>query len=138
MLIKLIFMGIIGLASGFAIAGGTFAFITWLGIINRLAAKTKTASYILIYEDMVVLGAGIGNILYLFKPTIPLGLGGLILYGLFSGIFTGCLAVALAEVIQTFPVFAKRAKIKIGIPYILSSLAIGKGIGTLIQAFFRR
>lgn len=136
MLIKLIFMGIIGLASGFAIAGGTFAFITWLGLINRLASKTKTASHILLYEDMVVLGAGVGNILYLYEPTIPLGLGGLIVYGLFSGIFTGCLAVALAEIIQTFPVFAKRAKIRTGTPYILLSLAIGKGIGTLIQAFF--
>lgn len=131
-------MAIIGLAAGIAIAGGTFAFITWLGIITRLASKTKTASHILLYEDMVVLGAGIGNILYLYEPTIALGLAGLIFYGLFSGIFTGCLAVALAEVIQTFPIFAKRAKIRIGTPYILLALAIGKSIGTLIQAFFRR
>lgn len=138
MLIKLIFMGIIGLASGFAIAGGTFAFITWLGLITRLATKTKTASNILIYEDMVVLGAGIGNIMHLYEFTIPLGLAGITMYGLFSGIFTGCLAVALAEVIQTFPIFMSRAKIKIGAPYILLSLALGKGIGTLIQFFFGR
>lgn len=136
MLIKLIFMGIIGLASGIAIAGGTFAFITWLGLVTRFATKTQTASHILLYEDMVVLGAGIGNVLYLYEPTILLGLCGLIAYGLFSGIFTGCLSVALAEVIQTFPIFTKRAKIKKGTLYILLALAIGKGIGTLIQAYF--
>ena len=136
MLIKLILMCIIGLASGIAIAGGIFAFITWLGLVTRFATRTQTASHILLYEDMVVLGAGIGNVLYLYEPTLLLGLSGLIAYGLFSGIFTGCLAVALAEVIQTFPVFARRANIRKGTPYILLALAIGKGIGTLIQVFF--
>ena len=138
MLIKLIVMGIIGLASGIVIAGGTFAFITWIGLVTRLATRTQTASHVLLYEDMVVLGAGIGNVLYLYEPTLLLGLSGLIAYGLFSGIFIGCLAVALADVIQTFPVFTKRAKIRKGTPYILLALAIGKGIGTLIQVFFRR
>lgn len=138
MLIKLIVMCIIGLASGIVIAGGTFAFITWIGLVTRLATKTQTASHVLLYEDMVVLGAGIGNVLYLYEPTLLLGLSGLIAYGLFSGIFIGCLAVALADVIQTFPVFTKRAKIRKGTPYILLALAIGKGIGTLIQVFFRR
>ena len=138
MLIKLIVMYIIGLASGIVIAGGTFAFITWIGLVTRLATRTQTASHVLLYEDMVVLGAGIGNVLYLYEPTLLLGLSGLIAYGLFSGIFIGCLAVALADVIQTFPVFTKRAKIRKGTPYILLALAIGKGIGTLIQVFFRR
>ena len=41
MLIKLTFMGIIGLASGIAIAGGTFAFITWLGLVTRFTLKHK-------------------------------------------------------------------------------------------------
>lgn len=136
MLIKQLLFAFIGLAAGFAIAGGLFAFITWIGLITRLATKTNTAAHIKLFEDMVLLGAGIGNLLYLYKYNIQLGIPGIIIYGLFSGMFEGCLAVALAEVIQTFPIFVGRAKIKIGFPYILLSLAIGKGVGTIIQTFF--
>lgn len=136
MLIKNIALAIIGLASGFAIAGGTFAFITWLGLVNRLAIRTKTATRIMLYEDMVVLGAGIGNILYLFEVKFPIGILAIIAYGLFSGIFAGCLSIALAEVIQVIPVFSKRLSLKIGTPYIVLSLAIGKAIGSIYQMFF--
>ncbi len=139
MLIKNILLGLIGLSAGLAIAGGIFAFITWLGLVTRFATKTNTARHMMLYEDMVILGAGFGNIFYLYKFDLPLGIFGLLIFGLFSGIFEGCLSVAIAEVIQTFPIFASRAKIKIGVPYILLSLALGKGIGTIIQAlFFRR
>ena len=136
MLIREILLVIVGLSSGFAIAGGTFAFITWLGIVTRFASKTNTAAYIMLYEDMVALGAGLGNLLYLYKFSLPVGYPGVIVFGLFSGIFEGCLSVAIAEVIQTFPILASRAKINIGTPYILLSLALGKGVGTLIQTFF--
>lgn len=136
MLIREIFMAIVGFASGLTIAGGIFAFITWVGLITRFATKTKTAAHILLYEDMVVLGAGFGNLLYLFRFSLPLGIPGIVIFGLFSGIFEGCLSVAIAEVIQTFPIFTMRAKIRIGVPYILLALALGKGVGTIIQVFF--
>ncbi len=138
MLIRQILFMFVGFASGFAIAGGLFAFITWMGLITRLATKTNTASSIMVFEDMVVLGACFGNLLYLYKPSVPIGIPGIIIFGLFSGIFEGCLSVAIAEVIQTFPIFTSRAKIKIGIPFILLSLALGKGVGTIIQIFIRR
>lgn len=136
MLIREIFMAIVGFASGLAIAGGIFAFITWVGLITRFATRTKTAAHILLYEDMVVLGASFGNLLYLYRFSLPLGIPGIVIFGLFSGIFEGCLSVAIAEVIQTFPIFTMRAKIKIGVPYILLALALGKGVGTIIQVFF--
>jgi stage V sporulation protein AB len=135
MLIRQILLVFIGLASGLAIAGGIFAFITWIGIVTRLAKKTNTAAHIMLYEDMVVLGACFGNLIYLYNFRIPLGIPGVIIFGLFSGIFEGCLSVAIAEVIQTFPIFASRTKIKIGFPYILLSLALGKGVGTIIQIY---
>ena len=136
MLAKQMLLGLIGLSAGLVIAGGTFAFITWLGLITRFATKTKTASNMLLYEDMVVLGAAFGNLLYIYRFNLPIGNLGIVVFGVFSGMFEGCISVALAEVIQTFPIFASRAKIKIGIPYILLSLALGKGVGTVIQAFF--
>lgn len=135
MLIKNIGLAIIGLASGFAIAGGIFAFITWLGIINRLASKTRTADRIMIYEDMVVLGCCFGNLLYLYEFPVPLGIPGVIVFGLFSGIYAGCLSIALAEVIQSIPVFSRRAKIKFGAPYLVLGLALGKALGSIIQFF---
>ena len=136
MLLRQIFLGFVGLSSGLAIAGGTFAFITWIGLIPRFASKTNTASHIMLYEDMVVLGATFGNLLYLYKFNVHVGIPGVIIFGIFSGIFEGCLSVAIAEVIQTFPIFTRRAKLRIGTPYILLSLALGKGVGTIMQAFF--
>ena len=53
------------------------------------------------------------------------------MYALGAGVFVGCLAVALAEVIKTFPIFVMRTKLKWGIPYIALSLALGKMAGSL-------
>ncbi|MCI5730549.1 MAG: stage V sporulation protein AB, partial [Eubacterium sp.] len=59
--IKYLVMVLVGLGSGFAVASGIFAFITMLGIIPRLAARTKTARHIVWYENMIVLGGTLGN-----------------------------------------------------------------------------
>lgn len=123
--------------AGFVVAAGIFAFITLIGVLTRLASRTNTADRILLYEDVVVLGASIGNIIFLFEIKIPLGTLGLIIFGLFSGSFIGCLAVALAEVLKVFPVLTNRLKLKIGIPVIVLSLAIGKGIGAFYQLFIK-
>ena len=96
-LINAIFLSFIGLASGFVVAAGIFAFITMLGIIPRLAQRTGTADHIYGYEWMIILGGTAGNILNLFVTHLPVGMIGIPIYGLFSGIFVGCLAMALAE-----------------------------------------
>lgn len=58
---------LIGLASGFAVASGIFAFITMLGIIPRLAARTKTANHVVWYETMIIAGGALGNIWIVFE-----------------------------------------------------------------------
>ncbi len=128
-------LAIIGVTSGFVVAAGIFAFITLVGVLTRLAVRTKTANRILMYEDIVVLGATLGNIILLFEIPIPFGTIGLIIFGLFSGSFIGCLAVALEEVLQVFPVLTYRIRLKVGMPIIVLSLAIGKGIGAFYQLF---
>jgi stage V sporulation protein AB len=80
----------------------------------------------------------IGNIILLFEIHVPVGTIGLIFIGLFSGGFVGCLAVALEEVIQVFPIFMHRIKLKIGMPILVLCLAIGKGIGAFYQLFWNR
>lgn len=135
MFLKYMFLCLMGLIGGVLVAAGTVAFITIVGVLTRLAIRTDTAKRILLYEDIVVVGATFGNILDLFKPPIPLGTVGLMVFGLFMGCFVGCLAVALEEVIQIFPIMTKRLKLKMGIPIIVLFLALGKGVGAFFQLF---
>ncbi len=135
MFIKYAFLCFLGLTAGILIAAGTVAFITIVGVLTRLAIRTDTAKRILLYEDIVVVGATFGNILDLFRLPIPVGTAGLMISGLFIGCFIGCLAVALEEVIQIFPIMTHRLKLKIGIPIIVLFLALGKGLGAFFQLF---
>ena len=128
-------LAISGFAGGLVVAAGVFAFITLLGVINRLASKTSTAKHIVIYENMVILGGILGNTWFVYQWDIPFGMIGLVLFGLFSGMFIGCQAMALAEVLDVIPVFAKRVKIKYGMPYIVASIAIGKAVGAFFQLY---
>lgn len=132
---KQILLGLVGLSSGIALAGGIFAVVLSIGVINRLAGKTHTAKHILIYEDSILFGSVVGNVLSIFDCTVPAGLLGQLLFGTFSGIFTGCLAIALAEVLQVFPVLMRRLKIHRGLGLIVTSMAIGKTIGSLVQFY---
>lgn len=126
-------LALIGFAGGVVVAAGVFAFITLLGVINRLASKTKTAKYIKVYEVMVILGGIIGNTWFVYQLTVPFGVILLLIFGFFSGIFIGCQAMALAEVLNVIPVFAKRLKIRYGMPIIVACIAVGKLIGGFIQ-----
>ena len=77
MLIRQILMAIIGLSSGFTVAGGIFAFIVGLGIIPRFAGRTHTAHRILWYEDCVLVGGALGNLMYIYQLPVHLGKIGL-------------------------------------------------------------
>lgn len=134
-MIRYCLLAIIGFAGGLVVAAGVFAFITLLGVLNRLASKTNTAKHILLYENMVILGGILGNTWFIYQWDIPFGIIGLILFGLFSGIFVGCQAMALAEVLDVIPIFAKRIKIKYGMPYIVASIAFGKAVGAFFQLY---
>lgn len=136
MLIKQIILVFIGLCSGFVIAGGLYSFIAMVGVLTRLATRTKTASRVMLYEDCVTLGAGLGNCVSLFDFSIGFGPVLVIAYGLFSGIFVGCLAIALAEVLNVIPTFARRVKLKTGLVGILVMMSLGKLAGTLFQLVY--
>ena len=137
MFVKLSLLFLIGLTGGFFIAAGMVAFITIVGVLTRLALRTDTAKRIMLYEDIVVIGCTLGNLLDLFEFRTPFGLAGIIFFGFFSGCFVGCLAIALEEVIQIFPILAHRTKLKMGIPIIVLFLALGKGVGSFYQLFLK-
>jgi stage V sporulation protein AB len=48
------------------------------------------------------------------------------------GIFVGCLAIALSEVLDGIPIFARRVKLKKGVSIAVIAVAIGKLVGSFI------
>lgn len=131
MWIKQVFLGLIGLASGSAISAGVFSFIISIGVVPRIIGKSRTAADIIAYENAVILGGVVGNLLSLFPIQAPLGIWLIVVFGLSAGIFTGCLAVALAEILNTFPIMFRRFGIKEGLSWLLFFMALGKAVGAL-------
>lgn len=127
-----IMLGLLGLTSGLAVAGGTFAFLIAIGVIPRLVGKSNTARSVFAYETAVFLGGVFGNIISVFLDIpVPLGKPILVLFGFCAGIFVGCLAVSLAEIINTFPIVFRRFKLSTGLAWVLVFMAFGKFTGAL-------
>ena len=106
-----VFLALIGISAGMVVAGGVFSFIVELGVISDFADRTHTAKHILFYEDMVSAGAVLGNLFQIFEVHLPGRSIFLGIFGLFGGIFVGCWAMALAEILNVFPIFMRRARI---------------------------
>lgn len=135
-----ILLAVIGLSAGVAVAGGLFSFIVELGVIADFADRTHTGDQILFYEDCVALGGMLGNLFFIFRPALnaifPLLAVLMAIFGLFAGIFTGCWAMALAEIMNVFPVFMRRTRIVRYITVLVVCTALGKGLGAWL--FFYR
>lgn len=131
-----ILMAVIGLSSGIVVAGGLFSLIAGLGVISDFADRTHTGEQILLYEDAVALGGILGNIFFIYQIDIPGGDWLVPVFGSLGGIFVGCWAMALAEMLNLFPVFLRRIKILRYVPHIILGIALGKGVGALL--FFAR
>ncbi len=132
-----VLMAVIGLSAGMVVAGGLFSFISELGVVSDFADRTHTGEHILLYENSVALGGILGNIFFIYGIRIPFGTWLLPVFGLFGGIFVGCWSMALAEILNVFPVFLRRVKLLRGIQYLILGVAIGKGVGALIFFFNR-
>ena len=162
---RIAFYILFGLCGGGLVAAGLFAFITILGLVPRLAARTHTASQIHRYENWIVAGALFGNLLNLHQvPFYQIGqrlgqrlsqvlgtplfgdweqglsvvsLAVSLVMGLASGIFVGCLVMSLAETLDALPTMSRRIHLSVGIQYIIEALAIGKLVGSLIYFYFQ-
>lgn len=137
MFLKSLFMIFVGFSSGIGVAAGTFAFLLVIRVIPRMVQKAKLEHKIIYIENIVFRGILFGTILsvfswrkkWLFKL---LGKTLLTIFGMSAGIFVGCLAVALAEILDTFPIFFRRLHLKeeFGVTLIFM-MALGKMIGSL-------
>ena len=136
MLANNILFSLFCLVAGGATAAGYVAFITLLGVFEKLSEKYKTIDKRVALETLIILGVTFGNTVELFNIPIPLGIIGLSFYNLLGGIFTGCLAGALAETLCIFPILSRRFSIRDYLPYVLIAAAIGKAVGSLVQFFY--
>ena len=123
-----ILMAVIGLSAGMVVAGGLFSFISGLGVISDFADRTHTGEHIMLYEDSVALGGILGNIFFIYHIAIPYGAWIVPVFGLFGGIFVGCWSMALAEILDVFPIFVRRGKLLRRMNYVILGDATAKRI----------
>ena len=141
MFLKSFILLITGLASGVGVAAGAFAFLLVIRVLPRMIQKAKLNHKIVFIENIVIRGLLFGTILSLFtwKKRWLFALLGktlLTIYGLSAGIFAGCISVALAEILDTFPIFFRRLKIEENyVEIFLFIMAIGKMVGSLFYFF---
>lgn len=137
MWIRYVLLTVSGFAAGTLVAAGVFALITSIGVIPRLADKSRSAKYVKTYETSVILGGVCGNILNIFNIPVPFTVAALVFFGIFSGIFIGCMATSLAESLNTTAIFSRRVKLHRGMGVIILSAAIGKMIASLMFFYLR-
>ena len=65
--------------------------------------------------------------------------GNLILavFGIFAGMFVGCFAIAIAEMLDTIPIFTRRIQLGKGMGIVMLFLALGKTMGALFYFYNR-
>lgn len=137
--LKHVFLAVFGVAAGVGVSGGVFTSLIAVGLIPRFAGKTHTGERVFLYEEMVVLGTILGNIISVFDPFIKpflhlqgSGVAVLIIYGFFAGTFVGCLALAIAEMLNSIPIFARRIGFRHGLGIAILFMAIAKALGSLL------
>lgn len=152
--IKWVLLAVIGASSGLIVSAGVFTVLISVGLIPRFAGKMHVARKIFVLEEMVVLGTLFGGFFSIFSDWGMVGafvrehhlfgagategvwnlLGTLFLliFGVFAGIFVGCLALAIAEMLNTIPVFARRIGFRHGLGIAILAVALGKLTGSII------
>lgn len=154
MFIRQFLLALIGLSSGLIVSAGVFTVLISVGLIPRFAGKMHVARKIFVLEEAVVFGTLTGGFFSIFGDWGMVGevvrtheLFGrdatqgiwnligtvfLIVFGVFAGIFVGCLALAIAEMLNTIPIFARRIGFRHGLGIAILAVALGKCIGSLI------
>ena len=125
-----IFMSVIALLAGAGVSAGVFAFVLVIGIVPRILEYSRLKNIILV-ENVMICGCIAGNISSVAAGSFHIPAGEIVIavYGLSVGIFVGCIAVALAEILHTFPIIFKRMKLRAGLGIIIIAMALGKVAG---------
>ncbi len=141
---------VLGLSFGVFTAGGVFTTVIVVALIPRFAARFHTAYKIEFYEEWIVAGAIAGGIFGVYshlwttsawdeRSTVMrwTGVAAVIIWGFFTGMFVGCLALAIEEMLGGIPVFARRVHLRKGLGIIILSIALAKLAGSLYYFYFQ-
>lgn len=156
MFLKSVLLVFLGFMSGTAVSAGTFAFLLVIGVVPRMLRTTNLMDKIITVETVITLGTICGCIMSLWdrdsyipgvtgKFSLGAGMEMLLswlegaghfllgVYGISAGIFVGCIAVALAEILDTFPIMFRRFKLTKGLEWLMFAMAFGKLCGSLFS-----
>lgn len=148
-------MGLLGIAAGLVVSGGVFTALLALGLVPRFAGRTHTANHILTYESAVVTGCIVGGLLSIFPvpeilahtlytevffetktwQTIVTNVS--TIGNFFAGCFVGCVALAIAEMLDSIPIFARRIRFREGVGIVVIVVAAAKVLAGLAYFGFR-
>lgn len=137
-----------GASFGLLAAAGVFTVLVAVGLIPRFAGKTHTAKQVILYEEMVIAGTVSGGLASVFERYCHIGdwllthgfshrslqIAGssfMVIFGIFAGMFIGCLALAIAEMLDSIPIFARRVGFRHGLGIAILAMAAGKLMGSL-------
>lgn len=151
---KYLFMALVGGSFGMLSAAGVFTVLVAVGLVPRFAGKTHTGKKVIVYEEMVIFGTIIGSFISVFERYSHFGewikahwisaqvwqyIGNfiLILYGACAGMFIGCLALAIAEMLDSIPIFSRRIGFRHGMGIAITAMALGKICGSLLYFVLR-
>ena len=131
--------GLIGISAGILVACGLCALITTVGIITRIAWRTKTVTKIRLYENSMIVSSVVSVFVYLAMPEINFGgvFAGILLavMGIFAGAFVGCLAMSLTEALDASAILFRRIQFQGETKFVLIAAALGKLVGNWL--YFR-
>lgn len=150
--LKQVLLGACGLSFGLLSSAGVFTVLASVGLIPRFAGKMHVANKVFVLEEAVVFGTLFGGFFSVFSrygevgkfvlsrqifgaETVLIwkliGNGFMIFGGFFAGIFVGCLALAIAEMLDSIPIFSRRIGFRHGLGVAIAATALGKLIGSL-------
>lgn len=146
--LKILLLMLFGGSFGLLASAGVFTVLVAVGLIPRFADKSHTAGKIILYEEMVVLGTVAGGLVSVFERYCHFGErlvsagvsqtavqnAGTVfvsIFGIFAGMFIGCLALAIAEMLDSIPIFSRRAGFRHGLGIAVCAMAAGKLCGSL-------
>lgn len=149
------FLAFYGASAGVLVSAGIFTVLLAVGMTPRFVGKTHTAGKVFWYENCIAAGAVAGTFFTVvpvlrhagavFRRLLLLSGAGvdvlravdicgelfLCVGGLFMGMFVGCLALAIAEMLDSIPIFARRISYRHGLGFAVLAVAFGKLAGSL-------
>ncbi len=146
---KTFFLVILGASYGVLSAAGVFTVLVAVGLVPRFAGKTHTVRKVILFEEMIIFGTLAGGFLTVFPEYCQFGawwqqqfpemreliqgagITAQVIFGVFSGMFVGCLALAVAEMLDSIPILTRRISFRHGIGVVILGVALGKLCGSL-------